>query len=172
FSIVGTPTLSAGLTGPALAFNGSTRQNLLSGTNTLAVGASATIDFTVRVVPNGNYGPFTNTANGQTSTVSGSSTTPPFSFPQNPAMTITKTVDQNAIVANANGTFEVPVHLVITNTGNVPLSNVQVTDDLTPTFPAPVTFNVVGTPTLSAGLTAAAPAFDGSANINLLSGND
>ncbi|MCH7645522.1 MAG: OmpA family protein [Myxococcales bacterium] len=45
-------------------YDGNADPNLLAGTDTLAVGATATITFTLRFDPNGLSGPFNNTANG------------------------------------------------------------------------------------------------------------
>src|SRR5690606_33362260 len=44
------------------SFDGDTDQNLLSGTNTLAAGSTATITIKLNVKPNGSYGTFNNTA--------------------------------------------------------------------------------------------------------------
>jgi hypothetical protein len=77
-----------------VAFDGNANQNLLSGTDTLALGATQTITFTVHVVSNGQYGPFTNSATGSGNAPNGTpttstGTTPPFSFPQVPTMSVT-----------------------------------------------------------------------------------
>src|SRR5204862_368528 len=122
FSIVGTPTLSAGLTAPAVAFDGITNQNLLSGNDTLAIGAGGTIDFTVRLAPNGAFGPFTNTAIATATPPTGpdvtvSSTTPPITLPLNPALRVTKTA--GTVVDNGDGTFDVPTTITVRNIGNV-----------------------------------------------------
>ena len=45
--------------------------NLLAGTDGLAVGASGTIEFTVRLEPNGYYGPYNNLAEGHANGVGG-----------------------------------------------------------------------------------------------------
>src|SRR5262249_2850337 len=129
FSLVAAPTLTAGLTGPALAFDGNANQNLLSGNDTLAIGDTQTITFTVHVVANGQYGPFTNTANGSGNAPNGTPTTgtgstPPFSFPQNPAMSVIKTA--GTVADNGDGSFDVPMTITVKNTGSVPLRNLQV----------------------------------------------
>ncbi len=55
-------------------FNGTSNTNLLAGTDSLAVGASATIRFNVRVTPGNNLGPYNNTAVG---TATGANNTGP-----------------------------------------------------------------------------------------------
>src|SRR5262249_41879019 len=152
FNLVAAPTLSPGLTGPAIAFNGNANQNLLSGNDTLAIGDTQTITFTVHVVANGEYGPFTHTANGSGNApngtpTTGTGTTPPFSFPQVPGLSITKTA--GAVVDNGDGSFNVPMTITVKNTGNAPLRNLQVSDNLIGAFPLPSTFNLLAAPTLS-----------------------
>jgi hypothetical protein len=61
--------------------------------------------------------------------------------------------------------FTVVFEMKVENLGNVPLSAVQVTENLTATFPAPITFSVVSlqSPSLTVN-----PAFNGAADTNLL----
>ncbi len=65
------------------------------------------------------------------------------------------------------GQFDVAFEMEVENLGDVALTDVQVTDDLTTTFPAPVTFSIQAAPAASGTLTANA-GFDGSADRNLL----
>jgi uncharacterized repeat protein (TIGR01451 family) len=73
-------TVSGALTAANVNFNGNSDRNLLAGTETLPIGASATINFSVRVTPGSNLGPFNNTAraiattNGNTTPVTDDST--------------------------------------------------------------------------------------------------
>ncbi|MEC4802921.1 MAG: hypothetical protein SAJ12_02380 [Jaaginema sp. PMC 1079.18] len=60
FQVVSPPTVTGALTQGNPNFNGA--GNLLSGTETLAVGQSATISLQVRVNPGGNPGPYNNQA--------------------------------------------------------------------------------------------------------------
>ncbi len=66
-------TVSGALTAGNVNFNGNSDQNLLASTETLPIGASATINFSVRVTPTSNLGPFNNTARA-TATTPGNTT--------------------------------------------------------------------------------------------------
>ncbi len=61
--------------------------------------------------------------------------------------------------------FTVVFEMKVENLGNVPLSNVQVVENLAATFPAPMTFTITSlqSPDLTVN-----PAFDGAGNTNLL----
>jgi LPXTG-site transpeptidase (sortase) family protein len=59
--------------------------------------------------------------------------------------------------------------MLVLNTGNVTLSNIQVTDDLNTAFPAPASFNVV---TLMSGTFSVNNNYNGDTDINLLTGSD
>ncbi|AXE17864.1 hypothetical protein DR864_09020 [Runella rosea] len=61
---------------------------------------------------------------------------------QNPKIGIAKEV--SSFVNNLNYTYDVTFSLKVKNVGNVPLSNVQVFDTLSKTFPSPATVNVLG----------------------------
>ncbi|MCP1385775.1 DUF7507 domain-containing protein, partial [Runella salmonicolor] len=61
---------------------------------------------------------------------------------QNPKIGIAKEV--SSFVNNLNYTYDITFSLKVKNVGNVPLSNVQVFDTLSKTFPSPATFNVLG----------------------------
>lgn len=69
------------------------------------------------------------------------------------------------------GVFDVRYLLTVKNYGKVPATNVQVTDSLATTFPAPATFAVQGAPTVSGGLTANNAAYNGNSDTKLLAGN-
>lgn len=63
FQVISGPSSPDGLTtNPSFTGTPSESVNLLSGNDSLPVGAQRTINFTVRVTPNGNYGPYINTA--------------------------------------------------------------------------------------------------------------
>lgn len=190
YSIQGGPTASGTLTANA-GFDGSADQSLVdAGSSTLAIGASSTISFTVRFDPNGASGPFSNTATatgdgpggGMTSDSSDDGTDPdpdgdgdpdeagendptPVAVPENPVIGVAKAV--TSLTDAGGGQFDVSLQFVVQNLGNVDLSNVQVTDDLDATFPAPVTYTIQAGPTAGGTLTNNG-GFDGSADQNLL----
>jgi uncharacterized repeat protein (TIGR01451 family) len=73
-------------------------------------------------------------------------------------------------VDNGDGSFDVPITLTLENLGNVALQDVQVTDVLTGTFPAPATFSIASPP--ASPSLAVNPSYDGDADANLLAGSD
>ncbi|NIQ18622.1 MAG: hypothetical protein GTN95_00120, partial [Gammaproteobacteria bacterium] len=118
----GTLTVNAG-------FDGNADPNLLAGTDTLAVGDTATITFTVRFDPNGLTGPFNNVANasGESEpatatadasddgvdpdpdgdgdpTEAGENDPTPIAFVENPVLGVAKSAA--ATVDNGDGTFD------------------------------------------------------------------
>ncbi len=160
--------------------------SLLLGTDTLNPGASGIITLVVRVTPGSNLGPYNNRATGTatgpggvpTADNSQNGTNPdpdgdgdptnnnqltPVSFTEAPAIGIAKAVA--SATNNGDGTFTVAYTLTVRNYGDVVLNNVQVTDNLAATFPAPATFSVVGV--TSTGFTVN-PGYNGSSDINLL----
>jgi LPXTG-site transpeptidase (sortase) family protein len=68
------------------------------------------------------------------------------------------------------GTYEVTYEFFVQNYGDVPLANLQVTDSLAATFPAPTTFTVLSL--ASADFTENWPGYDGNGSNNLLAGTD
>jgi gliding motility-associated-like protein len=62
--------------------------------------------------------------------------------------------------------------ITVRNYGNVPLKNVQLTDDLTMSFPFPTQFSLQGIPSTSKGILEPSSAFDGRVNNNLLKLNN
>ena len=157
------PSTSGGvLTGNA-SFNGSGDIDLLSGTDSLTPGQSDTITYTVRFTPNGETGPFTNTANASATdalmTPVMDSDTAMVSPIESGGFTVTKAV-QSGPTDNMDGSFTATYRVTLTNSGNVPLNTVQVIDILNTVFVAPATLDSVGTPVASGTLTAN-PAYDG-----------
>ncbi|MBM3152632.1 MAG: sortase, partial [Chloroflexi bacterium] len=75
-----------------------------------------------------------------------------------------------SVVEVSAGTYDVTYRFVVRNYGEVPLSNIQVTDSLAGTFPAPTTFTVQSVS--SADFSENWPGYDGSGNVNLLAGTD
>ena len=181
---------------PNPGFNGSTDQNLLVGTDTLAVGASQTISFVVNVDTGGNQGPYENiaVASGSSGGVTvtdqsddgvdpdpnpndgnpgggpGENDPTPISLPvTTPIIGVAKRVTN--VVDNGNDNFDVAYELVVENLGPAPLENVQVTEDLNPTFADAASFNVTSVTTGGPPLNPN-PGFNGSTDQNLLVGTD
>ena len=79
--------------------------------------------------------------------------------------------DATTVVNNGDGTYNVTYSIVVENLGSTVLTNVQVSDNLATTFPAPATFSVVSV-AASAGLNQN-PGYTGSSpNTGLLLGTD
>jgi uncharacterized repeat protein (TIGR01451 family) len=167
--------------------------NLLAGTdNTLVVGASKTIQFIVDVTPGANLGPYNNQAR-VTGTGLGPNGTPiqaddfsqnginpdpdadgipseneptPVSFAENPVLGVAKAVV--SIVDVGNGNFNVTYSIRAQNLGDVPLSNLQLTENLVNTFgttPFTLPANAVTSPN---GDLAPNPNYNGRSDTNLL----
>ncbi len=174
-------------------YNGDTDVALLAASQTLNVGASATITLVVRVTPGSNLGPYNNQANAS-GTASGVTVTDPsdngtnpdpdndnnaneagendptpVSFTENPVIGVAKRLVSST--NNGDGTFTVQYTIVVQNVGDVVLKNVQVTDDLALTFAGATSFSVVPGSLSATGLTANT-GFNGTSNKNLLAGTD
>ncbi|HEY0668264.1 MAG TPA: gliding motility-associated C-terminal domain-containing protein, partial [Sphingobacteriaceae bacterium] len=189
YKVAGAPVVNGGLSGNIL-FNGNGDKNLLSSNSTLPRAGTATISFTVNVQLAGTVGTYFNSATasgtGQGITVTDIST--PGNNPDpnnngNPADPseggATETVlHGNAVlgIAKLVGTpikqtdksNLVTYSITVKNYGNVPLQNVQVTDDLSKTFPVPLQFSVEGAPKISSGILSPNLSFNGMGNNNLL----
>ncbi len=141
---------------------GATIAGTLTTGASLPIGGDVTDNISITYTPNGP-GPFTNTAlaagTGDFSSQSANDTsaavpvTPPFDA----AVSVAKVLD--GISDNMDGTFTATFTLTATNTGNEPLSNLQITDSLSG-FPSGST----GTSSLNAG-------YNGVGNINTLPGS-
>ncbi|MBA4276244.1 Ig-like domain-containing protein [Flavobacterium sp.] len=144
------------------AYNGSSNVNLLDGTGSLSVGQQDTIILTVTVTPGTNLGAYNNRAVGSgtsslgtlvtDNSTNGSDVDPenngpsdnniltPVSFTESPQLGVAKAV--TSTTNNHNGTYTVVYTLLVKNTGNVPLSNIRLTDDLSATFADATSFSV------------------------------
>ena len=169
--------------------------NLLAGGNTLAIGATGTIDLVVDVTPGANPGPYLNQARAFATGPAGS---PTFDFsdwgidpdplpspsgdndPTSPGENdptpvlfakpaIGAAKQMQGTVNNGNGTYDVTYLITVKNVGDIVLNNVQVVDDLKLTFPAPATFAVLSK--AGSGLNANG-SYDGNTILNLLAGSD
>ncbi len=176
---------------PNTAFNGASNVNLLASGSVLPVGAVERITLTLNIVPNGSFGPFFNTATGSakavgstatTSDVStggnnpdpngnnnpgdaGENTTTSISLTPYPLIGVAKS--SGAPSLQTNGSYNVPFTISVTNMGNVGLTDVQVTDNLSSVIGTPATFALVGPPVVTGALIANG-AFNGSTDANLL----
>ena len=192
YSIISAPVTGNGLLANP-AFNGTGNQNLLAAGSTLSVGATATVVFNVNVVPNGSFGPFTNIAFGSgtgggliTSDLSNDGNDPdpdhdndPSNGGNNDQPTVIRLAPNPTIgiaetagtpVLQADGSYNVVFTIIIENLGNVNLSNVQVTNNLPATFPAPSIYKVI-TSASGSGLSGN-PGFDGASITALLAGSN
>jgi uncharacterized repeat protein (TIGR01451 family) len=172
-------------------FNGDADINLLAGTDTLVVGASGEVVITLTVDAGSNLGPYQNTAIGSgvspsANTVTDDSTDglapdpdgdgdpgnnsvpTPIPFGENPQVGVAKSVSV-APVNNGDGTFTFGYSILVENSGNVILSDLQLTDDLATAFAAADGFTIdsLGSANLTVN-----PAFDGAGDQNLLAGVD
>ena len=138
-------------------FDGESDSNILAANQSLAVAAKDTLLLSLTVTPGTNLGPYNNTvvASGQSpsgadvnddsdngaNTIGdngdGTDNDPtPVTFTEAPAIGVAKTVS-GEIVPTVNGSvgnFDVPFALVIQNNGDVPLTNIQLVDDLSAQF--------------------------------------
>lgn len=179
FSIESDPTSPGLSVNPG--FDGDTDTNLLLGTDFLAPGSVAQILLSVRFTPNGESGPFLNQAivtaedplgnpvndssddgfdpdpngNGNADEL-GENDPTPIDFAANPVIGLAKAATPT--VDNGNGTFTTMISIVVANLGNVPLSNIQVVDDLAVAVPGG-TCSVSGL--AASGTLTSNPGFDG-----------
>ncbi|MEM7003685.1 MAG: hypothetical protein AAF529_23070, partial [Pseudomonadota bacterium] len=173
-------------------FDGNADTGLLDGTDTLAVGATATIELTLNITPGADLGPYLNTVVANASTpagapisddsVDGSDPDPdangdpgdnaggtPVTFTEAAMLGIAKAV--SASTPNFDGTFTTTFTLVVENSGDVIVNNVIVSDDVAAQI-APATVEEVTNVTIAGALSALDPAFDGVGNINLTDGSE
>ena len=171
---------------PNTSFDGDTDQNLLEGTDELLVGEVKTLSLEFVVTPAANLGPYENSAEALGLSVGGviitdishdgTSVDPdgtgpgnhddptPVEFNENPVIGLAKAVTD--ITNNQDGTYDVTFEILVQNYGDVPLENIQVTDELTSTFGAPATFDLISV-SASGSLTENTD-FDGDGDQNLL----
>lgn len=88
----------------------------------------------------------------------------PVSFSENPAIDITKALIAGPTLSGSN--YVLTYRITVANTGDVPLNEVQVAEDLRATFPAPA--SVVSASASSIGFTIRGT-FNGTTDVNLLS---
>jgi uncharacterized repeat protein (TIGR01451 family) len=88
---------------------------------------------------------------------------------QSPKIGVAKLV--TSFTDNNNGTFDVTFGIKVKNLGNVPLSNLQVFDTLSKTFPSPATTSVIGLSSTKFTVNLAGYTGTGSSMDMLLAGN-
>ncbi|QKZ15867.1 DUF11 domain-containing protein [Spirosoma sp. KUDC1026] len=153
FTVIGVPKVGTGSNLVANSgFNGSSQPNLLTAASYLSAGEQDTLMFIVRILPNGNNGPFftSATVTGKTSNGSqtvrdisndglvpimntASSTAVRFSLPSG-LLGVAKSVGTPVAVPGSEGVYDVPYTIRLRNMGSVPLKKVQVVDNLSETF--------------------------------------
>ena len=177
------------------SFDGNTNQNLLtSASSTLAVGGVQTIIFTVRVNLNGSTQTlFNNSATAGATNPSGLVSSPadvsnngganaidlnnngnPREFGEDTPTPVTITNGNIGVAKSAgtpvkvaDGVYDVPYTVIVKNIGNVTLTGVQASDNLTTTYPSPATFTISQSPQTLAPFASEAT-FNGNSVSNLL----
>ena len=182
-----------------LAWDGSGATNVLAAGQQLDPGASGTVSLSFLAVPGADTGPHYNAASITGTTPSGSTVTDlstdgidpdedgddgdgtvdddgvpdesdptPVSFDESPLIGISK-ARSAAPVSNGDGSFDVVYTISIENLGDVALTGVQVSDDLSATFAGAEAweFQSVTSSTL-----AVSPSYNGETDTNLLTGAD
>jgi len=173
-------------------YDGDTDTDLLIGGDTLAVGASGTIMLTVTVRPGSNLGSYDNQARATATgpggtptndlsddgldpdpngngdpTEQGENDPTPVTITENPVIGVAK--DVASVTNHGDGTYTVVYTLMVENLGDVVLSSVQVTDDLSATFAGVISFTMDSL--ISADFTPNG-SYDGDTDTDLLIGGD
>lgn len=170
-------------------YDGRQDKNLLGKGSMLQAGSDAVIRFSVNVNINGRPGKFFSmaaaTATGNGTTVSDSSAAGDDPDPDgngnpeenepivitlegNPVIGISKAVSAPLRLSDKNNTNVLTYKITVKNYGNVPLSNIELKDDLTKAFPFPARFSIDKAPSSAKGILIPDLAFNGDGNINLL----
>ncbi len=175
---------------PRPDYDGDTRTDMLAGSDSLPIGASGLITLSVRVVPGANLGPYQNQAtaagtspagttladvsdnglnpdpngNGDP-TETGENDSTPVLFEERPGLGLAKRVQ--SVDDNGDGSYSLSFALRLENLGDVPLHDIQISDDLTAAFIGAAGFVVdtIGSPDFTLSDT-----FDGVANLGVLGG--
>jgi len=192
FSIVGTPSATGNLTINA-AYTGTGGNNILVNGGRLAVGESQNVILTVNLIPSTNNVTYRNTATASgesgTARVTDNSTDGINPDPngdgnpseESPTILNLPIIDssrpflgvaKNLItpVRQADGSYNFTYQIIVRNYGNTEITNLQVTDDLTATFPSPAQFRVVSAPTATGNLVSNVNYTGRVGNNNLLTG--
>lgn len=195
FAISAAPTSDSLTINPA--YDGGDDVQLLSGSDVLAAGATATVDFAVLLTPNG-VTQFANTslASGQdpdgdpvedTSTdgtevdpdgdgdPTNNSVPTPVEVPDENGgdagvIGIAKTTLSSEIVGD--DAIEATFRLLVANLGTGELTDVQITEDLAQAFPSPAEVSLTMPPAIEGALSALNSAYDGVTETTLLNGTE
>ena len=198
FTVDSLTAVNGGITANA-GFDGSGDQNLLGGSDALAIGNTAELELVVTVTPGVASATYNNTVvadgtspggtgvtddsddgtdpdpdgdgnpGGPDETDSSEDDPTPVSFSEDPEIGTAKRVTNT--VNNQDGTYQITYSIVVENLGDVNLNNVQLTEDLSTTFAGATGFTVDSLSLLNGSVTPNG-SFDGSANSTLLSGSD
>lgn len=173
------------------SFNGNSDMNLLTAGSTLKKGATEHLTLNLNLKPTTQFGPFFNSSTGTAKAVGSSQTTSdvstdgnkpdpnnngnpgdpgenattPISLTPHPVIGIAKA--SGAPILQSNGSYNVAFTVTVANLGNVALTSVQVTDNLSSVIGGTSTFSIVGGIGVTGSLVANA-SFNGSSDINLL----
>ncbi len=180
------------------AFDGDLDTNLLAGDEQLPVGGTAEVRLEIEFDPGAQPGPFFNQAEATALDTTGDTVSDlshdgldpnpddthpnnhseptPIDYVEDPGIGLAKWVED--VVYEGDGVQRFEVAILARNYGNVPLNNVQVTDDLAETFfggddplePGEVV--TVGNLSVTGDLSATDPAYDGDTVTTLLSGTE
>jgi uncharacterized repeat protein (TIGR01451 family) len=167
-------------------YDGISNLELLSGTDALLIGEIKKLTLTVTVTPGADLGPYLNSAEVAASspfgtivsTLSNDGLDPdpendgpddndiptPAGFTESPMIGLAKQV--SGVLNNGDASYDVTYTIHVVNMGDVPLTQVQVTDHLTATFAGSQGFSVVSV-SASAGLQVNL-GYDGVSDINML----
>ncbi len=133
----------------------------------LAPGASMSCAATYRVTQADiDRGSYTNKATADSDQTGESSASETVTF--TPLIGVAKRVVSGPVQVSP-GTWDVIFEILVLNYGNVTLNNIQVTDDLTTTFPSPTVFTVES---LTSSNFSINPGYNGGADPELLDGSD
>ncbi|MDZ7800989.1 MAG: isopeptide-forming domain-containing fimbrial protein [Trueperaceae bacterium] len=166
-------------------YDGDTDQGLLAPNQALDVGQTTTITLTLRITPAADLGPYDNDASATGTTPSGgtaddTATAPSTTFDESPAIGIAKAVPTSFDFGggaednphnNGDGTYDLAYTLTLTNTGDVDLTNVQITDDLSATFDDAAGYTVLGLASPDLDVNDGTNGYDGDTDQGLLAPN-
>jgi len=116
-----------------------------------------------------NTGSYSNTATADSDLTDPATDTVDVIFTQSPLLGVAKRL-VGAPVSVSTGVWDITFDIVVGNYGNVPITSLQVTDDLTSVFPLPSTFVVQSVS--STDFSVNWPGFNGAADTHLLAGSD
>lgn len=173
------------------AYDGVATATLLAGSDSLPPGTAATVNLTVTVTPGATLGPYTNSAEAGATTPAGATLTDlsdnaavvdengngnpgddsdptPVAFFEAPQLGVAKALAA-APVNNGDGSYTVSYTLTVVNSGDVNLTALNLSDDLSNTFAGAESFSVQS---LSSAMLTVNSAYDGAATVDLLTGTD